>query len=227
MTPSHRFVLALATLALLLPGCKSADRVMFQPSPAALVERLPSLEITVDNGPLNTSAGALPEDPQRLFEREVRMNLSDPEDTLRFGTAQLQVVDCRTKRTGKVLQGLQMATFMLPSLLGVPLEWYETDLKAAVQIVSAKGDTLATYTGRGQSRVRVAVYHGYSQTQAHRVADLAALREALAQIKLQLDNDSGRLRGALLAAGPIKRGEGLSTGSLTAPADEQARTAAR
>lgn len=220
MTPPHRFVLTLAAPLLLLGACKSADRIMFQPSPASLTERLPALDIAVEAAPLLNSAGALPDDPQKLFEREVRMHLTDPEDTARYGTAQLQVLECTARRTGRVLQGVQMATFMLPSLLGVPLEWYESDLRAAVQIVSARGDTLATYQGRGQSRIRVAMYHGYSQTQANRVADLAALREALNQIKLQLDNDAGRLRGQLLTAGKIA---GYSATGLPASSTAQAR----
>ena len=215
MTPPHHLVLALAAPLLLLGACKSADHLIFQPSPAALTERLPALDVTVEATPLLEAAGALPDDPQRLFEREVRMRLSDPEDTARYGTAQLQVLECTSRRTGHALQALQMATLMLPSLLGVPLEWYESDLSAAVQIVSTKGDTLATYRGRGQSRIRVALYHGYSQTQANRVADLAALREALSQIKLQLDNDAGRLRGQLLADGPRPRSAAdAPTGSL-------------
>lgn len=227
MTPPHRFALALAAPLLLLGACKSADHIMFQPSPASLSERLPALDVTTEAGALLNSAGALPEDPQRLFEREVRMHLTDPEDTARYGTAQLQVLECSARRTGRLLQGVQIATLMLPSVLGVPLEWYESDLRAAMQIVSAKGDTLATYRGHGQSRIRVAMYHGYSQTQANRVADLAALREALNQIKLQLDNDAGRLRGQLLAAGPRPRSAADASTGHVAPAEPTTPVAAK
>ncbi|MCC3158328.1 hypothetical protein LJ737_13850 [Hymenobacter sp. 15J16-1T3B] len=213
-----RICFLLLASALLVGSCKSVDKVLFQPSPAALVDRLPSLEIAVENGPLDQSTGASLEDAQRLFERDVRMNLSDPEDTARYGYARLLVKEARTVRTGKVLQSLQMLTFMTPSLLGVPLEWYETDLKAAVQIISAKGDTLATYTGAGKSRVRVAMYHGYPQTQAHRLADMEALRLALAHIKPQLDLDAARLREALLTAGKVR---GYS--AAAAPPDGSAR----
>jgi hypothetical protein len=205
-------LLAVCVLLLLLSGCKSVDRVIFQPTVRALSDRLPSLEIAVDNGPLSDSDGAYPEDAQQLFEREVRMNLSDPEDTARFGYARLRITEARTVRRGKVLQGLQMMTFMTPALLGVPLEWYETELTAAVQIISARGDTLASYAGMGKSRVRVALYHGYPQTQAHRLADLEALRLALARIKPQLDLDGQRLRAQLLSAGPVRGYSGAGPG---------------
>ncbi|RTQ46229.1 hypothetical protein EJV47_22115 [Hymenobacter gummosus] len=225
MPSLFRFVLPLLAPALLLGGCKSVDRVIFQPSPASLADRLPSLEIAVDNGPLLDSQGAYPDDAERLFEREVRMNLSDPEDTARFGYARLQVTQVATARRGKVLQGLQMLTFMTPSLLGVPLEWYETELRANMQIVSAKGDTLGRYTGLGKSRIRVAMYHGYPQTQAHRLADLEALRLALAQMKSQLSLDAQRLRGQLLTAGRVAR-QPAETGA-TAPPETQVVQVAR
>ncbi|GAB2952942.1 hypothetical protein GCM10027048_17640 [Hymenobacter coalescens] len=198
---------------MLYTGCKSVDGVLFQPSPVALSERLPSLEIAVDNGPFNNSQGALPEDAQQLFEREVRMNLTEPEDTARFGFAHLQIVEATAERRGRFWQGLQMLTLMTPTLLGVPVEWYETDLRATVQILNAQGDTLATYRGQGKSRVRVAMYHGYAQTQAHRLADLEALRLALGQIKPQMEMDAARLRRGLLTAGPIGRHVGQVTGS--------------
>ncbi|OON68805.1 hypothetical protein B0919_11515 [Hymenobacter sp. CRA2] len=207
-----------------LLGCKSTDKVLFQPSPMALSSRLPSLEVRVDNGPLDSSEGAQPEDAQQLFEREVHMNLTEPEDTARFGTAVLQVQQCRVVRRGRVLQAFQMLTFMAPSVLGVPLEHYEAELQATVQVLNAKGNILGTYSGRGTSRVRVALYHGYSQTQAPRLADVAALREALAQIKPQMEVDAERLRAALLATGPIGGRHTEGTGSIPATPPAIART---
>ncbi|KAA9332445.1 hypothetical protein F0P96_13310 [Hymenobacter busanensis] len=206
MPALYRTLLVTSLCLIFLVGCKSADKVLFQPSISALSTRLPSLELTVDNGPLANSAGAWPEDPQKLFEREVRMNLTDPEDTARFGYAKLVVTEAATNRVGRALQAFQLATLMTPSLLGLPLEWYQTDIKAELQILSAQGETLATYSGVGKSRIKVAMYHGYSQTQAPRLADLEALRVALAQIKPQLDLDAARLRSALLTAGPINHG---------------------
>ncbi|WP_400191827.1 hypothetical protein [Hymenobacter sp. B81] len=203
MTRSLLLLLLAALPTWFLAGCKSVDKVLFQPTPAALADRLPSLEVTVDNGPLAQSDGAWPDDPQKLFEREVRMNMTEPEDTLRYGYAKLLITEVSTDRQGKVLQALQLITLMTPSVLGVPLEWYHTTLKAEMQIVDARGEVLGTYTGTGESRIKVAMYHGYSQTQAPRLADVEALRLALAQIKPQVSLDAARLRDQLLAAGPV------------------------
>jgi hypothetical protein len=163
------------------------------------------MELVVDAGALSSDEeGALPEDVEKLFEREVRMNMSDPEDTARYGFATLQIQESNTVRTGRGLQILQLVTMMTPSLLGVPLEWYETELTARVSIRNARGKVLATYIGTGTGRVKVALYHGYSQAEAPRLANVAALRQALAQVKQQLNFDAARLRGDLLATGSLK-----------------------
>lgn len=198
-----RFAWLPTAALLLLGGCKSADQVVYQPSPLALTDRLPSLEVAVEESSLALAPGARPDDAHRLFEREVRMNLSDPEDTARFGYARLQIRESSVARRGRFWQGLQLATFLTPALLGVPLESYESELTAVVRILSAQGDTLGAYTAVGRARVPVAFYYGYSQGQAHRVADLTALRAALARIKPQLAGDSRRMREELLAAGPL------------------------
>ena len=65
-----------------------------------------------------------------------------------------------------------MLTLMTPSLLGIPLEWYRTDVKAEVQIIDSRGEVIGTYAGRGRSKVRVAMYHGYGQSKAARLADV-------------------------------------------------------
>ncbi|AYA37052.1 hypothetical protein D3Y59_08290 [Hymenobacter oligotrophus] len=199
----YRAALVWSTLVLLASGCQSVDRILWQPSRLSLNNRLPSLEIRVDNGALAQTDVSLPDDAEKLFEREVRMNLSDPEDTLRYGYALLQVTHAAIERSSKGLQVLQLVTFMLPSLVGVPLEHYQSQLTAQVQIANARGQVLATYTATGASRVKVAMYHGYSQSEAPRLAEVAALRGALAQIKPQLEQDASRLRLALLGAGPV------------------------
>jgi hypothetical protein len=47
------------------------------------------------------------------------------------------------------------------------------------------------------------MYHGYSQTDAPRLADVIALREALNQVRPQLDTAATRLKPLLLAGGTV------------------------
>jgi len=208
-------VLALAGLA----SCKSAQ-ALFPVTPTARIsQRLPALEITADPGPLAMNDGALPDDPLKMFQQEMQKNLAEPTDTATFGYARLVVNQVKTSRTGRSLQAAQVATMMMPSVLGAPLEWYTTNIQADVQVMNASGELLGTYSGKGSSKVKVAMYHGYSQTEAPRLADVLALHEALNQIRPQLDSAARRLRPLLLAGGQVA--------NPTLPAAAQAGRAAR
>lgn len=197
-------LLALAPALLLAPACVSVQPMMKGTPSAALATRLPALEILADQGPLAMNDGALPEDPLKLFQQECLTNLTEPTDTATFGYAKLIVKKVRTVRTGRGLQGLQVLTFMLPAVVGVPLEWYKTTLLAEVQVSDAAGNLLGTYNGTGTSEVKVAMYHGYSQTDAPRLADVIALRGAMAKIRPQIDTATARLRPLLLAGGTVE-----------------------
>ena len=199
-------LLALLTFApalLLASACVSVKSMMKALPPEAISKRLPALEILADQGPLAMNDGALPEDPLKLFQQECRINLIEPTDSATFGYAKLIVKKVRTLRTGRAVQGIQMLTFMLPAVVGVPLEWYKTTLQAEVQVSDAAGNLLGTYMGTGKSEVKVAMYHGYSQTDAPRLADVIALRSAIAQIRPQIDTATARLRPLLLAGGTV------------------------
>jgi hypothetical protein len=186
-----------------LGGCMSA-KGMFTSTPTAVIsKRLPPLEITADPGPLAMNDGALPEDPLRMFKAELQRNILEPTDSVTYGYARLVVTKVHTSRTGRSLQAAQVVTMLAPSVVGAPLEWYKTDLQAEVQLMNASGELLGTYTGKGTSNVKVAMYHGYSQTDAPRLADVIALREALAQIRPQIDTASARLRPLMLAGGQV------------------------
>ena len=210
-------LLALAPAVLLAPACVSVKSAMKNTPSAPISKRLPALEIYADQGPLAMNDGALPEDPLKLFTQECKLNLTEPTDSATFGYAKLVVKKVRTLRTGRGLQGLQVLTFMVPAVFGVPLEWYKTTLQAELQVSDASGNLLGTYAGTGNSEVKVAMYHGYSQTTAPRLADIIALRGAMAQIRPQLDTATQRLRPLLLAGGTVENptlpASGVVTGS--------------
>ena len=200
----HLALLALAPALLLAPACVSVKNQMRSTPTAAISKRLPALEVLADQGPLAMNDGALPEDPLKLFQQECSVNLTEPTDSATYGYAKLVVKKVRTLRTGRAVQGLQVLTFMVPAVLGIPLEWYKTTLQAEVQVSDASGNLLGSYAGTGTSEVKVAMYHGYSQTTAPRLADIIALRGAMAQIRPQLDTATVRLRPLLLAGGTVE-----------------------
>jgi hypothetical protein len=193
-----------SSLLLMAPACMSVKPLMKATPSAAIANRLPALEVAADQGPLAMNDGALPEDPLEVFKQECRINLAEPTDSATYGYARFVVKKVNTVRVGRGLQAFQLITLMTPSLLGVPLEWYRTTLQAEVQVTDAAGNLLGTYKGTGTSNVRVAMYYGYSQSEAPRLADVIALRAALAQIRPQLDTASQRLRPLLIAGGTVE-----------------------
>lgn len=197
-------LLSLAPALLVAPACVSVKSMMKSTPSAAISKRLPALEILADQGPLAMNDGALAEDPLKIFQQECRINLTEATDSATYGYAKLIVKKVKTLRTGRGIQGLQVVTFLIPAVIGIPLEWYKTTLQAEVQVSDAAGNLLGSYTGTGSSEVKVAMYHGYSQTAAPRLADIIALRGAIAQIRPQLDTATARLRPLLLAGGTVE-----------------------
>ena len=196
-------ILLLSASTLFASSCVSVKQAMTSAPQARIAQRLPPLEIAADNGPLANTDGAEPDDALKMFQRELRQNIVEPTDTATFGYAKLTVTEARVRRTNRGLQALQMATFMIPSLLGVPLENYKTNVTVELQVMDADGKEVGCYAGFGESNVRVAMYHGYSQTAAPRLSDVQALRAALGRIRPQLDSASTRVRTQLLATGVV------------------------
>ncbi|SET03241.1 hypothetical protein [Hymenobacter actinosclerus] len=208
-----------------LGGCKSTEKAVFRTIRAnnsVALGTLPKLEAVVDAGPLTTnSEDGYPEDPGKVFRQELSYHLAESAatgldvglDSVQYGYAKLQITQAQQQRTGRVLQAFQLLTLMTPSLLGIPLEWYRTDLQAEVQIIDARGEVIGTYTGRGRSKVRVAMYHGYGQGHGHaaRLADVQSLRLALDQIRPQLEEAADTLRQQLLSTGPVQEVIGVSS----------------
>lgn len=191
-------------LSLCIVACVSAKRVLQKQPVAPLAHKLPPLVSELEPGALTNSDGMLPEDPLALFQGEIERNITETGDTSAYGYARLLVTQLKVRRTGRLLQVAQIVTLFTPMLLGVPLETYQTDLHTEVQILDAEGTVLGRYLADGHSKVRVAMYYGYSQSEAPRLSDVVALRAALAKIRPQLDTAAARLRPILLAGGPVE-----------------------
>ncbi|UOQ74635.1 hypothetical protein [Hymenobacter cellulosilyticus] len=194
----YLFQISLLCLLVLTAGCRSLEKALFTVPEAALNPRLPVLEVAVDAQPLHSSNGATPDDAQKLFQLELQRNLMDAKDTTTYGTVRLHITKATAKRTARGLHIVQLATLLTPAMLGIPIEYFQATAQAELQIVDVKGNVLATYKGKGASKIRVAFYHGYSQKGAPRLADIEAVRQALNEIRPQLAADAGTLREQLI-----------------------------
>lgn len=198
-------IILISGFALLLASssCMSVKHTLSSTPQARISQRLPPLEIAADNGPLSLTDGAESGDALQLLQRELRQNVVEPTDTATFGYAKLTVTEARVRRANRGLQAFQMATLLLPSLFGVPLETYKSNVTVELQLLDAEGEEIGCYAGYGESNVKVAMYHGYSQSTAPRLSDVQALRAALARIRPQLDSAAGRVRERMLTTGAV------------------------
>ncbi|QJX47716.1 hypothetical protein HMJ29_12500 [Hymenobacter taeanensis] len=213
MNFANRYLLLLLLASMAITGCKSSEEALYSAvhsNHSVSIGKLPRLEQVVDAGPLYATEGAYPDDAAKVFRQELAYHTAEPEDTLGYGYAKLIITQANVSRTGRALQVFQMATLMTPCLVGLPLEWYRTKVTAEVQIINSKGVVLGTYRGTGHSKVRVAMYNGYSQSSAPRISDVQGLRLALNQIRPQLDTASLNLRTKLVAAGPLEEVTGTA-----------------
>ncbi|WP_035563459.1 hypothetical protein [Hymenobacter sp. IS2118] len=203
MKPLSFFCFGLFALSAV--ACVSVEAELWQVPAVANANRLPPLEAVVELGPLYNTNATQPEELLELLQSELHQNLAEPAAPYNFGYARLLVTQAAVRRSGRVLQVVQLLTMLTPSLLGVPFETYRTTLTAKLQIVDAQGEIVGEYEGQGESKVRVAMYHGYSQRTAPTLSDAQALRLALARIRPQLDTAAGRLQPRLLAAGRVEQ----------------------
>ncbi len=198
------FIYIILLISGLISGsCRSAKVPLAATPSAPLQKRLPAVELSTDPGPLAASDGFLPDEPLRLLRSEMQNNVADPTDSATYGYARLVVTHARAHRLQRGFQAVQMVLLLTPTLLGMPLETYQTDVTAELQVSDAQGRLLGTYAGTGTGRAQVAMYYGYAQNTAPRLADVLALRGALARIRPQLDTAAARLRPLLLARGPV------------------------
>ena len=213
MNFANRYSLILLLALPIVGGCKSSEEAFYSAvhsNHSVSIGKLPRLEEVVEAGPLNATEGAYPDDASKVFRQELAYHMAEPDDTLEYGYAKLIITEANVTHAGRALQAFQMATLMTPSLFGLPLEWYRTEVKAEVQIINSKGEVLGSYSGTGRSNVRVAMYSGYSQTSAPRISDVQGLRLALDQIRPQLDTAALSLREQLIAAGPTEEVSGTA-----------------
>lgn len=196
------------TLSLLLFGwlglgataCVAPGHVLQHLASSMNEHMLPPLEPTVEMGALNSIDGTSPDELLLLFQNEVYRNVAEPNGQPNAGTAELQITAAEIHRTGRALQMLQLTTMLVPSIFGVPLENYKTELTARMLIRDVRGRVLAEYDGEGSASARVAMYYGFAQHKAPGVSNALALRMALAEIRQQVEWDAPVLSRRLLAA---------------------------
>lgn len=134
---------------------------------------------------------ATPNDLITLFDREVKSNITNP-----YGKKYGRII-CRVAATderGTYLLRL-LSAFSLGTLnvLGMPYNINKNQIDIDVEILNNNNDLVGRYTAIGKGRKNSSLYHGYGYFTAKRLAYVEAFKDAMTDIKKQIDADHERI----------------------------------
>jgi hypothetical protein len=126
------------------------------------------------------------QDAITIFDRDVKDNITDP-----FGDFKgyiLCKINASSEKQNLGWAFLSGLTLMVPNILGMPIGAYKIVLDVDVEVYSISEKLIARYNASAYHKKYMAAYWGYGQD-ASRVANIMAFRDAMNQIKVQIDKD--------------------------------------
>jgi hypothetical protein len=176
-------------IAILLQGCKTYNTLQSLGSKSPIDPKLPALEKSID-----FKGGGLfygNSDQYEIFDQEVENNLCNPYGQ-KFGYIILRTYYSKYKLGlgYSVASGL---TLLIPNLLGLPLARPKFEVQATIEILNSRKELIGKYKASGEGKSIMALYYGYSQSDAIRKARNEALNNALEGIRNQIKSDVPRL----------------------------------
>ena len=126
-----------------------------------------------------------------IFERDVTENITNPFGEKK-GSITCRIVAGDQSMKDNWVWGTAFTLFTL-NLLGIPYYSSVTDIDVEVEIYSKNNDLIGKYTATGHSKVWVALYWGYNESSASRKSAYTALKMALNEMKLKIQDDNDRL----------------------------------
>lgn len=136
-----------------------------------------------------------------LFERDVKDNLTDPLGS-KYGYITCKIVtgECRYSAVNALLS---LATLFIPNLFGLPFNNHMTHIALEVEIYDVRENMVARYDATGYSKVPIALWRGYSTSDAFRLSNMNAFKQAMSDIKRKIAEDYQEINRKLLTAGPF------------------------
>jgi hypothetical protein len=150
---------------------------------------------------VSVSSSTMSKDPRiqdaiTIFDRDVKDNITDP-----FGESKGYILCKINASKSKLNLGwalLSGVTLMIPNILGMPMGAYKITLDVDVEIYDNSEKLIARYNGVAKKKTYMAAYWGYGKD-VERVANIKAFRDAMNQIKLQIENDHEKILFKLTA----------------------------
>lgn len=137
-----------------------------------------------------------------LFERDVKDNLTDPKGK-KYGYITCKIItgECRYSAVNALLS---LATLFIPNLFGLPFNNHMTHLELEVEIYDIRENMVARYAATGYSKIPIALWRGYRTSDAFRLSNMRAFKQAMNDIKMKIAEDYKEINQKLFTAGPFK-----------------------
>jgi len=131
------------------------------------------------------------QDAITIFERDATENITNPFGEKK-GSITCRIVAGEQSMKDNWVWGTAFSLFTL-NLVGIPLYSSVTDIDVEVDIFNKNNVLIGKYSATGHSKVWVALYWGYNESSASRKSAYTALKMALNEIKLKIQDDNDRL----------------------------------
>ncbi len=142
-------------------------------------------------------------DIRTLFENDVKENITNPYGQ-QYGWVVLNPKTLERKHMAHHLSVINFMTLGIANLFGVNIRKYKTFIELEVEIFNANDDLIGRYLGTGELITKVNKYKK-NQADHYRMATIKVSKQALAEIKEQINTDFDRLNANLKETGAVKK----------------------
>ena len=142
-------------------------------------------------------------DIRALFENDVKENITNPYGS-QYGWIILNPKTLERKHLARHLSVINFMTLGIANLFGVNIRKYKTFIELEVEIFNANDNLIGRYVGTGEHITKVNIYKK-NQADHYRMAVIEVTKQALAEIKRQINVDSDRLNTNLKETGVVKK----------------------
>ena len=151
-----------------------------------------NVNIAYEAYPVQIKQNILSQDIINIFERDVKDNITDPFGDYK-GAIVCKVVYANQKSKNIALTVLSTITLGIGNLLGLPTCSEEMAMDIEVEIYDLSDKLIGRYSSQGYDKEWVALYYGYDTSDAIRKANAIAFKNAMSNIKEQINQDADRL----------------------------------
>lgn len=192
---------------ILLAACKSVGYNDLTPSKQPNNNLLPVLEIKTDTsiyprlldiGKKKKVVDKRGNDAKNIFHKEVQQNIIETTGANKGSISlRLNYENTVNNSAYSAVGTVSLLALGVPLLLGVPFGAKTQDLEVEVQILNKHKDVIRTYTEKVSDTEYKAAWWGYDSQSIYRKLAAENLKQALAEIRRQINNDAVQIRTEL------------------------------